>query len=436
MNRSNTKTYINLHFFTRLFFGASIFLVILFFYFYTTGEKKVDTDAEEAKMAEVNIGEEVLTNKKEINLNEFIYLEAINRTAEEFVLANPKFILTTDNTIRLRSGIYIFNDPIIIPKGTLLEIMAGTTIYLNEGAVLFSYSPIEAIGTEFRPISFIADQDKVAGNVVIVGADGLSIFDYTIFKNAFDGSLNRVFFSGMLAIQHADSIVRNSVFENANGDDALNIKYASSSIAFNTFINNSADAIDFDLGRGVIEHNRFVDNGNDAIDTSGSSVLIQHNDIYRSGDKCMSIGEKSSPIIFNNVMDGCKIGLEAKDLSTPVIINNVIINNQIGINQYQKKEFFGGGQAKVFNTIIWDNDVAIELDKASTIEVTRSAVAGDYKGNKNFNKPPIFVNAYNRDFSIDFENADVKYGQGDSEVLQKYLGINLSEGTVGLLSNN
>ena len=365
-----------------------------------------------------------------VDNTEFANFEDISKTPQEFVSSNPRFYLNFAKEIVLPSGLYIFSENIVIPRNTKLIILPGAQINLTNDASFISYSPVSAIGTATNKIYIRGESDGLGENFGVLDNKGLSKFEYVEFSGGGESTVNGAFFSGMLAIHHADSIVKHSIFRDAQGDDALNIKYASSTISYNLFADNSADAIDYDFSGGTIEHNKFIDNGNDGIDTSGSDVLIQYNYIATSGDKCMSIGEKSTSVIFNNVLNNCLIGIEVKDLSTPIIINNVIVNNDIGINEYQKKPIFGGGMGKVYNTIIWDNKESVTLDDVSRIEIINSSVEGDYDGEGNFAQKPIF----NEDFTNNRENANIKFQNGGNrEIIKEFLGLNLLEVPVGLV---
>src|SRR3989344_1080888 len=210
----------------------------------------------------------------------------------ELKVVNPY----TDKKVKDVVGVFVDN--------TKLTILPGANINLVQDASFVSYSPVIAKGVENNKIYVRGEADSKGENFAVLDNDGLSEFEYVEFSGGGESTVNGAFFSGMLAIHHADSILRYNKFENATGDDALNIKYASSTVANNLFVANSADAIDYDFSDGVIEYNDFRENGNDAVDTSGSPVIIRYNKIRSSGDKCISSGEKSTPIIFNNLLDG------------------------------------------------------------------------------------------------------------------------------------
>src|SRR3989344_3394814 len=200
---------------------------------------------------------------------EFANFADISYTPQEFVSSNPRFYLNSAKEIVLPSGLYIFSENIVIPRNTKLIILPGAQINLTNDASFISYSPVSAIGTETNKIYIRGESDGLGENFGVLDNKGLSKFEYVEFSGGGESTVNGAFFSGMLAIHHADSILRYNKFENATGDDALNIKYASSTVANNLFVANSADAIDYDFSDGVIEYNDFRENGNDAVDTSG-----------------------------------------------------------------------------------------------------------------------------------------------------------------------
>jgi hypothetical protein len=134
------------------------------------------------------------------------------------------------------------------------------------------------------------------------------------------------------------------------------------------------------------------------------------------------------------VLNNCKIGIETKDKSTPRIINNVIVNNEIGLNAYRKKEIFdGGGEPKVYNSIIWGNNEQVKDDKFSKTKIYYSDVEDGYEGERNISiDPPISpVNITKVSKNEALQNA----GNTDivSDVLQNILDLNTDTIPIGLM---
>jgi len=348
------------------------------------------------------------------------FLDHKNIFISEFVKNYPIFV-SRNEELTLRKGTYKFDKTIIIPKGTKLTIAPGVRILMAPGVSFVSYSPVIAEGTKRSQIYVGAQDPENPFGVFALANEGASgsSFEYFNIENGNEATINGIYFSGMFDAYHNNNVVvENSSFKYAHADDALNFKYSNSSVKNSYFYKNSGDAIDFDVMTGEISGNYFEENGNDSIDVSFTTSLIKNNHAYKSGDKCISIGEHSTPLIFNNLLDGCKTGIEVKDLSEPVILNNAIVNNDMGINSYQKKEIFGGGHAKVWNTLFYNNKAGISFINTfkgkkmetddSDIEINYSNIPGGYDGKGNIDEK-----ISDGQFWID--------GEGDLSTLKKYM---------------
>ncbi|MDD5031502.1 MAG: right-handed parallel beta-helix repeat-containing protein [Patescibacteria group bacterium] len=374
-------------------------------------------------------------NERIINKSSFKYFDLIS-DINKFKVLNPYFLVNEKNKeIVLPAGNYNIGRTIIIPSGYTLKIQPGSTLIFSPKTSLVSYSNIIAQGNPSAPINFMAGGKEPWGVLAVLNTDKQSIFDYCKFSSGKDDYINGVYFSGMLSIYHSKVKISDSRFSNAKADDSLNIKYSSAELSQNTFSDNAADGIDFDfIKEGFIKQSEFYNNGNDAIDLSGSTILIENNYIEGSGDKGISVGEKSlGTLIYNNILNGCNIGVEIKDLSDIKIINNVIINNKIGLNAYQKKPVFGGGKAEVYNSILWQNELDIQMDEKSKINIYYSNIKDANGQNNNFNYEPVFTNPVLKDYSIDLKKSDKQFAQGgNNEILVKELKIELPQAPVGL----
>lgn len=336
----------------------------------------------------------------------------MNLSAEEFARANPIFITAGENKLMLYSA-KIFED-IIIPPGLQIIVAPGSDIFLAEGASIISYSPFFAEGTENKKISFRPlAPGKPWGALAIISAEK-SIFKHTVFSGGKDEYSVGLFASGMLSLYGTDAEIKNSEFSLAAGDDALNIKNARADVSGSYFYKNSADAIDFDFVEGGVFDSKFIENGNDGVDLSGSRALIKNNLIKQSGDKCVSVGEQSRSVIFNNRLIACGTGIAVKDLSEAEIVNNVLYNNNIGVALFQKKDFFGGGEAKVANSIIWGGQKRIEIDSLSKVKISHSDIEGGWEGSGNRDIAPKFLDIKNDNYKISAEQTELNYGDKEA----------------------
>lgn len=277
-------------------------------------------------------------------------------TAQERVLG-PGFVHVSEN--------------IVIPKGSALTIAPGTTLFMEPGVSILSYGPVHALGTQQLPIRIRAAREggNPWGVFAIVGVQQESRFAYVEFEGGSEAELGNAFFSAMLAAHYSPVVVRHGVFRGAQGDDALNVKYAKAEVADTLFEDNMFDAIDFDFVDGAVKNSKFFANGNDGIDLSGSRVIVAGNTIRESGDKGISVGEASDVRIEENVIARGKIGIAVKDSSFASIVQNEISENEIGIALYRKKQIFGGGRAEVQETDLNNNSVSTSVDELSILNV-------------------------------------------------------------------
>ena len=341
---------------------------------------------------------------KFVDENTFKYFDRISEDKQVFLSRHPIFQPGIDNQIILPKGDYEITETIIIPKHNTLKIEAGTTLRFHPDISLLSYSPVEMIGTAEQPITVTAANSEQPWGIFGIIGDKIdpSKIEYALFEHGGEAYINGIFMSGMLAVHYADVEILHSKFQYAHGDDGLNVKNGYGIVRHSYFYQNEFDAVDFDFNEGEITDNYFLENGNDGADLGGvTSVIVARNYIDKCGDKGISMGEDPDEVLIqNNVIKDSIIGIAVKDLSEPEIINNVIINNQQGIAAYQKKEVFGGGKPTIINTILWNNDEEIYLDKKSKIKITYSDIQGDYKGKNNLDVAPVFVDPENGDYQL------------------------------------
>lgn len=259
----------------------------------------------------------------------------------------------------------LIKEDLIIPSGVKLIIDPGTKIKLAKGKSIISYGEISAVGTVDQPIIFARlDSSQPWGVVGLMHEAAKGNFTYCVFEGGKDANIDGKYFSGMLSGYYTSVNVQNCRFQYAGADDSINFKEGIFTVEGSSFYKNSFDAIDFDVAKSgsTIKGNYFYGNGNDGIDVSGSNLVIENNRIVKSGDKGISIGEKSAVKVKNNILEKGNFGLAVKDSSSAELINNDIIGNKVGVGAYNKKEIFGGGAFKVYNSVFKSNNQDFGLE--------------------------------------------------------------------------
>ena len=259
----------------------------------------------------------------------------------EFLLIDEK-----NKQIFIRPGKWNLNQNLIIPKGYRVTAKEGTQLDLSNFAKILSYSSIEFLGTEEKPI-IINSQDSTGQGVIIMNANRASLLEYVVFENLSAPSQSGWELTGAVTFYEADVSIYNCKFIRNRAEDALNIVRSNFKIDKTLFTKAYSDAFDADFAKGSITNCFFVNLINDAVDASGSIIDIQNIFINNAGDKGISIGEnsqiKASEIKIQNV----EIGIASKDRSELIGSEIYIVDSKIGIAVYQKKSEFGPAEITI-----------------------------------------------------------------------------------------
>jgi len=229
---------------------------------------------------------------------------------------------------------------LIIPRGYKLVCAEGTRLDMSNSSKIISYSAIEFIGSEEKPI-FINSEGSTGGGIVVIDAEEKSILKHVIFDSLSKPSEGYWELTGAVTFYQSPVRIYQCQFSNNNSEDSLNIIRSDFLIERTLFKNSSFDALDVDFGRGKITDSSFVDCGNDAIDFSGSLVELERVLVKTAGDKGLSVGEKSKVSANKLEVEDAEFGVACKDASEVNIDNIAISNCSIGLALYQKKSEFG-----------------------------------------------------------------------------------------------
>ena len=317
------------------------------------------------------------------------------RTRDAFLRAHKQFRPADDNDrIVLPKGDYSFEQDVVIPMETGLDIAPGTVLRFAPGKSLFCYSTLIATGTEAEPIVFqAADPEQGWGVVAIVGPQqDKSTLHHALFREYGEASFANTFFSGGLSGYSAPVDLLHCSFVNGTGEDAVNLKASRGIIRDCLFEKNPSDAIDLDLSDVPVVNCVFRSNGGDAIDLSGTKTSLRGNIILDSGDKGISLGERSDVVICNTYISGCQMGIAVKDSSTARVLCSTLTDNKAAIVCYQKKAVFGSGKADLSYCVVWANRNLRSLDTWSRCRFEKCLLQSIPKGQEdNFSSDPQFA---------------------------------------------
>ncbi|KKT75203.1 MAG: hypothetical protein UW70_C0037G0017 [Candidatus Peregrinibacteria bacterium GW2011_GWA2_44_7] len=364
-------------------------------------------------------GESVIVQEDPMRWTEnatFEYWDRMDESVDLFLKRHPSLVAVDGQVITFNSNEVTLSETLIVPVGIELDIQPGTVLKLGPGVSMISYGVIKALGTIEAPIAI---QSAIAGQpwgvIGLAGKDSSgSRFDNVRLDNGKDAYINGVYYSGMFAAHSTAVDLNYCSFTQANADDAVNLKNSTGKIENSYFYNNHFDALDVDFPLDIlIAENRFEDNGNDAIDVSGGEkILILNNRIRGSGDKGISVGEAANPFIINNLITDGNIGIAVKDSAEAKIAHVTILRNGVGVALYRKKKLFQGGMATIYNSILWENEVEVERDPDSTVNLHFSSVEGGFEDESVEEREPQFKS----------DGSSLLSG-GNSDILATWLGV-------------
>ena len=262
------------------------------------------------------------------------------------------FISIAGNKVTFEGDVFHINEPLIIPPDKEVVIQEGQTFDLTNGAFILSYSPINAIGTEDKPITFISSDGTGLG-LVVIKPKFTSHLSHVIFDNLSNPVSGVWYLTGAVTFYETDVEISHSFFQNNRSEDALHIMRSEFIVNNCSFLNTFADAFDSDFSTGHIYDSSFSNTGNDGLDFSTSQVLAENIIFSKIGDKGISVGENSNLTIRNITVKGAVIGLTSKDLSMITGDSVNISDVKIGMALYQKKPEFGPANIALTNTKVF-----------------------------------------------------------------------------------
>lgn len=238
-------------------------------------------------------------------------------------------------------GAHRVQEPIYIPAGYRVEIPAGTTLDLVNGAAFVSRSPVNAMGEQEAPIR-IFSSDGTGTGLTVLNAVGTSVFKNVDFNGLQSLSTNGWHLTGAVNFYESPARFYRCRFANNHCEDALNVIRSEFQLEACRFEETFSDGFDSDFSKGEVRNCAFLNTGNDGLDVSGSVVNVFECHFDTNGDKGISVGEASDLTVFNSTFKNAPIALASKDQSMLYVRNVTLENCDQGFAAFQKKPEYGG----------------------------------------------------------------------------------------------
>ena len=285
-------------------------------------------------------------------------------------------INTMSKEVVVTKGKHVVSSDLIVPKGWVFVLEAGSDLDLVNNAAIISYSPVRAEGTASNNV-FIHSSDSTGQGFTVIGNYDNSLLQYVGFKNL--NTLHKFgwFLTGAVTFYESNVIIENCTFEHSLCEDAVNLVQSNFTFSNSSVQNTYSDGLDSDFSFGTILNSSFTNTGNDCIDLSGSTVDIKGCNIVNSGDKGISGGENSLVKVNDTNIDSAKIAVASKDLSSVFISSTEITNVNYVYVAFQKKAEHGPAKIIITNTAEGIINQKNLIDRGSMLIHNRGGATAD-----------------------------------------------------------
>ena len=256
-----------------------------------------------------------------------------------------KYSMLADS-IFIDEGLYEIDNNIIFPVDKTIIIKSGTEIVISKNKSMLIQGNLIINGTKTNNVQIRSKGKEPFGSVAIIGSNNneFASINWLNLSNGSSSIINGLLFKSQLSINNADCYINNSLIENGNSDDGLNVYKGRVIISETIFKNNKEDQIDLDYCEGIIQNCKFFCNNNslngDGIDLSGSKVELISNYISQCNDKGISLGEQSITYLENNDFIKNRSAIAIKDYSYAFVGKNKYEANSKDWELFNKKYFY------------------------------------------------------------------------------------------------
>ena len=244
----------------------------------------------------------------------------------------------------LTAGEHDVDGDLVVPSGHVLHAGPGTRLAFGPGRALITDGPLFFEGTEEAPIRLqpLAGATSWGGVAVLQPASEKSVWRHVQVRDTDIIQRGGWMMTGGITFFRAPVELYSCRFDNALGEDALNI-FAAEFLLDGVEIDTVAsDAFDGDFVSGLVVRSSVANSVEDAVDVSGSEITVRDCRFVDVGDKAVSAGENSRVDVRDCVVESASIAIASKD-SSHVDVDGLQVWSTInyGFAAYIKKAEFG-----------------------------------------------------------------------------------------------
>ncbi|MBU1006222.1 MAG: CotH kinase family protein, partial [Candidatus Omnitrophica bacterium] len=281
--------------------------------------------------------------------------------------------------IFIKQGEWSLSSDIVFPQGFTVVCPEGTKIDLLNKASILSFSPLNFMGTEEKPV-LIHSSDSTGGGFFVMAGGRRSILKHVTFMNLAAPARKGWALTGAVTFYESPADIYNCEFlKNRLSDDGLNMVRSEFTMDRTLFRDTFSDAFDCDFAKGKITNTSFINCGNDGLDISGTVITVKNILVDGSNDKGISAGEISMITAENVEVRNGNIGIASKDLSVFNIEGLSLSNCKIGFAVYMKKSEYGSAKIVSGPVISKGVDKMYVVEKGSSLTVEGDVISPNEK---------------------------------------------------------
>ncbi|MDF1798722.1 MAG: CotH kinase family protein [Planctomycetota bacterium] len=276
-------------------------------------------------------------------------------------------------------GVHDVAGDLVVPVNYPLYAGPGVHLRFGETAALVTSSPIFFEGSADDPIVLEPQPGaSMWGGLAVIEPGTKSIMRQVTVRNTNVIRRGGWMMTGGINFYHAPVDIFDSRFENALGEDALNIfgaEFLLDGIVIDTV---ASDAFDGDFVTGLVVRSHFLSSVEDAVDVSGSKIMVRDCKFTAIGDKGISAGENSQVSVRDCTVESASIAVASKDFSQ-VDVDGLVIESAkfYGFAVYIKKAEFGPSSVVAKNVTLGELGLGTEIvQETCSFSLDGESVAG------------------------------------------------------------
>ncbi len=245
--------------------------------------------------------------------------------------------------LEVAAGTHDVSGDLIVPNGFTLYAGPGVRLRFDALGALITGGPLLFEGNSDDPI-VLEPKDGLASwaGVAVLKSAEKSVWRHVRVRDTDVIRRGGWMMTGGINFFHSPAELYACRFENAHGEDALNIFGVECLLDGVVIDTVASDAFDGDFVTGLVTGSRFLNSVEDAVDVSGSDLSVRESSFAGIGDKAISAGENSEVHVFDCTVESASIAVASKDFSR-VDVHGLDIWSTIhyGFAVYIKKAEFG-----------------------------------------------------------------------------------------------